>query len=451
MKAVILAAGSGQRVFPLAVNKPKPMFRLLGRPLMEYVVMELAAAEVREAVVVVGHNADQIVSYFGTESHGVEMSYVTQTEARGMADALLAAEELVDGQKFLVVNGDDVFNPGLVQKMLPVAINSDVVFASQPVEETWKFGILSLDGNRVTGIVEKPDEGQEPSNNAVIGVYMLSPDVFDYIRRVPPGDSQYEQAIQLMIEGRKDVRAVTYEDFFGSYKLPWDLLRLNEHFLATQETFIAESAEISEHAVVTGEHVYIGENVTILEHATVKGPCYVGPGAVIGNNALIRTFTSIGAGTVIGYGTEVKNSVIGANCWTHFSYIGDSVIGDGCSLGAGTITANLRFDEDNILVDVLGKGKMDSGTKKLGVIMADNCKTGSNATLTPGVKLGPHSMVGPGVLLYTDLEPNKIALQSKQVLEVRDNPVELDPEIHRELKANLLRYAKRTPSDGGQV
>lgn len=442
MKAVILAAGTGNRVFPLAVNKPKPMFKLLSKPLMEYVIEELAAAEINEAVCVVGHNSEQIIEYFGTQSHGVAMSYVVQEEPKGMADALLTAEKAVNGEKFLVVNGDDVFDPGLVKKMLPVAINSEIVFACQPVEETWKFGILSLDGDRVTGIVEKPDKGKEPSNNAVIGVYMLSPDIFDYIRRVPPGDSQYEQAVQLMIEEGKDVRAVTYDSFFGSYKLPWDLLRLNEYFLSTLNSYISPTAEISPHAVVTGDHVYIGENVRVLEHATVKGPCYIGDGAIIGNNCLVRDCTSIGAHTVVGFGTEVKYSVIGDNCWTHSAYVGDSVIGDNCSLGAGTITANLRFDEQNIFVDVLGKGRMDSGSNKLGAIMADNCKTGSNATLMPGVKIGPHSIVGPGVLLTGDLAPNKIALQDKQVLKIRDNPISLDGRASRQLREKLLRYNK---------
>lgn len=120
--------------------------------------------------------------------------------------------------------------------------------------------------------------------------------------------------------------------------------------------------------------------------------------------------------------------------------MGDSVIGDNCSLGAGTITANLRFDERNIFVDVLGKGKMDSGCNKLGAIMADNCKTGSNATLMPGVKIGPQAIVGPGVLMANDLGPNKIALQRKDSVEIRDNPVAMGPQSSEELREKLLRY-----------
>ncbi|NSW56665.1 MAG: NTP transferase domain-containing protein [Armatimonadetes bacterium] len=442
MKAVILAAGTGKRVFPLAVNKPKPMFKLLGKPLMQYVLEELAAAEVRHAVVVIGHQSEQIVEYFGSSHSGVSIEYVRQDEPKGMADALLSAEARVSDGKFLVCNGDDVFDPGLVKKMLPVAVNADAVFACQPVEETWKFGILSLDtsgdGLRVTGIVEKPDKGKEPSNNAVIGVYMLSPDIFGYIRQCPPGDAQYEQAIQKMIDQGRKVEAVEYCDFFGSYKLPWDLLVLNEYFLTHQPTYIAETAQISEHSVLKGDHIYIGENVRVFEHAVIQGPCYIGNGAVIGNNCLIRACSSIGDGTVIGFGTEVKRSVIGEQCWTHASYVGDSVIGDYCSLGAGTVTANYRFDEENVQVEVVGKGRMDSGTPKLGCIMADNCKTGSNTTLMPGVKIGPNSLVGPGVLLFTDLEPNKIALQDKQVLEIRDNKISLDQVRRSALRRGLL-------------
>jgi bifunctional UDP-N-acetylglucosamine pyrophosphorylase/glucosamine-1-phosphate N-acetyltransferase len=270
---------------------------------------------------------------------------------------------------------------------------------------------------------------------------MLSPDVFDYIRKVPAGDAQYEQAVQLMIEDNKKVRAVTYEGYFGSYKLPWDLLRLNEYFLSTLGHYVSPTAQVSPHAVVEGENVYIGDGARVLEFAVIRGPAYVGPGVMIGNHSLIRTCTSIGAGSVIGYGSEIKNSVVGENCWTHCCYVGDSVIGDNCSLGAGTVTANLRFGEENIMVDVLGKGKMDSGTDKLGVIMADDCKTGCNATLVPGVKLGPHSLVGPGVLLSQDLEPNKIALQSKQVLEIRDNVISLDRERTQQLREKLMRYS----------
>jgi bifunctional UDP-N-acetylglucosamine pyrophosphorylase/glucosamine-1-phosphate N-acetyltransferase len=241
-----------------------------------------------------------------------------------------------------------------------------------------------------------------------------------------------------MIDQGRKVEAVEYCDFFGSYKLPWDLLVLNEYFLTHQPTHIAESAQISEHSVLKGEHIYIGENVRVFEHAVIQGPCYIGNGAVIGNNCLIRACSSIGDGTVIGFGTEVKRSVIGEQCWTHASYVGDSVVGDYCSLGAGTVTANYRFDEENVQVEVVGKGRMDSGTPKLGCIMADNCKTGSNTTLMPGVKIGPNSLVGPGVLLFTDLEPNKIALQDKQVLEIRDNKISMDQVRRSALRRGLL-------------
>jgi bifunctional UDP-N-acetylglucosamine pyrophosphorylase/glucosamine-1-phosphate N-acetyltransferase len=145
---------------------------------------------------------------------------------------------------------------------------------------------------------------------------------------------------------------------------------------------------------------------------------------VIGNNAMIWGGCSFGPGCVIGFGSEIKHSIFGKNVWTHRSYVGDSIVSDNCSFGAGTITANFRFDESEVPVTV-GDQRMSTGTNKFGVIMAEGCRTGSNSVLMPGVKVGPNSIVGPGVTLLEDLEPNKIALPTRASYEVRDNKLDL--------------------------
>ncbi|OIO27316.1 hypothetical protein COX86_02055 [Candidatus Micrarchaeota archaeon CG_4_10_14_0_2_um_filter_60_11] len=441
MKAVVLAGGSGKRVFPLAVNKPKPMFKILEKPLMQRVLESLRGGGIREIVAVIGHNAEQISDYFGNGSKfGVKIEYAYQDKALGMAHALQCAESRLNG-KFAVFNADDIFDASLVKQLVQKSKKAEAVLAAQQVEETWKYGIIALDGDSVTKIVEKPAAGEEPSNNAVVGAYALTEGIFDYCRKRPVGDAQFEEALQAMIDDGRRVKAVGYKGFFGSYKYPWDLFRLNEHFLDSQKARIAKTAKISKRAVVKGKQVFIGENVRVFEGAIIEGPCFIGDGAVIGNNALVRGYASIGAGSVIGYSSEVKHSIIGDNCWTHSSYVGDSIIGDNCSLGAGTVTANYRFDEGKIKVNIHGKGRIETPLDKLGVIMADDCKTGSNSTLLPGVKVGPHSIVGPGVLLSGDLEPNKIVLVKKQTVEVVDNRIQLDPEKAAKLKERLLRYS----------
>jgi bifunctional UDP-N-acetylglucosamine pyrophosphorylase/glucosamine-1-phosphate N-acetyltransferase len=110
---------------------------------------------------------------------------------------------------------------------------------------------------------------------------------------------------------------------------------------------------------------------------------------------------------VVGEFSIVKRSVIMDHTNVpHLNYVADSLIGSNCNLGAGTVTANLRFDERSVKVRIKGK-KVDSGRRKLGVIMGDNCKTGINVSLMPGVKVGPNSVVGPGVVLYEDLAPGR--------------------------------------------
>ena len=97
---------------------------------------------------------------------------------------------------------------------------------------------------------------------------------------------------------------------------------------------------------------------------------------------------------------------------------------DNCSFGAGTITANYRFDEADVPVNVKGE-RMSTGVDKFGVIMAEGCRTGSNSVLMPGVKVGPNSIVGPGVTLLDDLPANKIALPTRANYAVKDNLLDL--------------------------
>jgi bifunctional UDP-N-acetylglucosamine pyrophosphorylase/glucosamine-1-phosphate N-acetyltransferase len=99
-------------------------------------------------------------------------------------------------------------------------------------------------------------------------------------------------------------------------------------------------------------------------------------------------------------------------------YVGDSVIGDNCSFGANTVFANWRFDENNIPVTV--DGSVDSGLDKLGAIVGDNCRTGVNSSLMPGVRVGPNSIVGAHVCLTRDLEPDSMAVLSSDYKTTRN-------------------------------
>ncbi|MDH5769803.1 MAG: sugar phosphate nucleotidyltransferase [Candidatus Bathyarchaeota archaeon] len=442
MQAVVLAGGIGKRVFPLAVNKPKPMFKVLGKPLIQYVIETMKAAGLKDFIIVTGHGSDQIKRYFGDGGNfGVDIRYTYQKEALGTAHALETAKNLVE-DNFFVLNADDIFEGSLIRDMVKLfkKTGAEIVLSCKPVEDTWRWGIIKVENEKVTEIVEKPPKGQEPSNLAVIGAYIMTKRIFDYYERIPVSDHQYEDAIQAFIKDKNVVRAVRYDGFFSAYKYPWDLFTINEYLMDKYigKRMIEDEVSISEKAQIEG-NVWIRRGTRILEGACVRGPGYIGSSSVIGNNSLVWDHSSIGDNCVVGFSSEIKNSLIGDNCWFHTNYIGDSIISGNCSFGAGTITANFRFDEKSVVLKINGR-KIDSGREKLGVIMAEDCKTGVNSCLSPGVRVGPHSIVGPGVCLYSDLEPNKIILIDKKSYVKRENKIAASLTKRRELMRKLMKY-----------
>src|SRR5207245_4970696 len=129
------------------------------------------------------------------------------------------------------------------------------------------------------------------------------------------------------------------------------------------------------------------EGAVVKAGSYLEGPVHVGKRCQIGPNAYLRPYSSLGDDVKLGAGCEIKNSIVMKNTKIpHLSYVGDSIIGEGCSLGAGTIIANLRFDEAEIKSKVRGSW-VDSGRKKLGAIIGDGAKTGINVSTFPGAQI----------------------------------------------------------------
>jgi bifunctional UDP-N-acetylglucosamine pyrophosphorylase/glucosamine-1-phosphate N-acetyltransferase len=237
-----------------------------------------------------------------------------------------------------------------------------------------------------------------------------------------------------MVKGGHKIKVILYSDFWAPIKYPWHIFKVMEYFLDNAQPYISPSARISEKANIEGK-VILSDNVKVLENAVIRGPVYIGANSIIGNNALVRDYSHIGSNSVIGYSTEVKHSYIGDNCWFHSNYIGDSIVDDNCSLGAGTVLANFRLDEGNIQIKV-GDNPVDTGYDKLGAIVGRGCRIGVNASLMPGVRVGPDSSVGPQVCLRDDLGANKMALLESRY-QVEDNETSLDEGKRQELLRRL--------------
>ncbi len=438
IQAVILSGGAGERAFPLSAGKPKPMFEFLGKPLLQYGVENLREAGIEDLIIVTGPDPQGIQDYFGTgERFGAQIRYTRQEKPLGMANGLQTAEHLLE-DRFFMINGNDIFEPYLLSDVMNKAqeTEGDMILVGREMEKPWKFGVFKFEDGKVTAVVEKPARGEEPSNIVVVGVYFFSRVIFDYIARIPLTNYQLETAYQGLID-EGNVQFVPYDGVFESFKYPWDLLTINQYLMDRfiNEPRISDQAHISDKAVLDG-NVVIEEGARVFEHAVIRGPAYVGHNSVIGNNVLMWNYSSIGANSVVGFSSEIKHSLIGRNCWIHMSYIGDSIVSDNCSFGAGTITANFRFDEGEVPVKVKEE-RLSSGTDKLGVIMGEDSKTGCNATLMPGVKVGPHSIVGPGVVLYEDL-PSDSIISGTTPYAVKKNEITLSAEA-KEKKMKTLR------------
>ncbi len=423
MQAVVLAGGAGNRIHPLSLAKPKPMFKLLGKPLLHHVLDILKEAEMDDFILVTGPHEDQIKNYFGDgKKFGFRIQYTNQEKPLGMANAIQATKDLIKG-RFLVINGDDIFDSSLIKMITKEKAN--LVLSCKQVKETWKFGILKLSGNRIEKIVEKPVQGKEPSNLAIVGAYILPPEIFDYYKKIPVSDTQHELAMQKYIDDGNISIAVKYDGFFSAFKYPWDLFTISQYLMdkLIKKQKIDNGAYVSKRAVVEG-NVWISKGARILGNAYIKGPVYIGKDVIIGNNSFVRNYSSIEDKSVIGFSTEISNSIIGEECWFHTNYVGDSVIDDNCAFGSGAVLANFRFDEDTIKVNINGK-EVDSCREKLGAMVANNCKIGVNVTLLPGIKLGPNSIVGPNVCLRDDLEGNRTIFINKESYTIKENKLNI--------------------------
>ncbi|MFB6188307.1 MAG: sugar phosphate nucleotidyltransferase, partial [Halapricum sp.] len=166
MQVVILAAGEGTRMRPLTDSLPKPMLPVADRPLVAHTADAAVDAGADELVFVVGYEADEVRAYFGDTYRGVPVTFAVQQSQDGTADAVRAAREYLDGA-FAVLNGDNLYDPAGIETLL----SSGPALATYRVAEPSNYGVISVDDERVTSIVEKPSE--PPTDRANTGAYVF--------------------------------------------------------------------------------------------------------------------------------------------------------------------------------------------------------------------------------------------------------------------------------------
>ena len=441
MKVVFLCGGIGKRMFP--ITEDKFLLEFLGKTLLQRQLEAAVQASLNDFVVVCNkYNMEQIEK-ISSRASGTKIKLVLQKQPRGIADALQTAASFLGGD-ILIVNPNDIFSSSAYTRLLQEANKKSAAsyVLGYRTQSYFPGGYMVVNPTgELEHIVEKPKPGEEPSQlvNILVHLHADTKRLLDYIEQVKTTrDDVYESALDMMVRDKHKIKVIPYQDFWAPIKYPWHIFDVVKYMLDASQPNISPSASISAKATIEGK-VVIGEGVRVLENAVIRGPAFIGNGSLIGNNVLVRDYSHIGADCVIGYGTEVKSSYIGNGCWVHSSYIGDSIIGKNCSFGAGTVLANFRFDEQNVSVKV-GEASIDTGRDKLGAIIGDDCKTGINASVMPGIRIGPNSVVGSHVCLTKDLGPEKMIL-SEPHYKTQPNPVKLTEAKRKELKEKLEKLA----------
>ncbi len=362
---------------PLTAKRPKVMLPVAGKPFLEQIILRARQAGVDRLVIVVGYGADQVRSHFGDGSRlGVRIDYALQERQLGTGHALLAARALAE-ESFLVLNGDVLAEADDLKRVLQEGAPA---VAAMRVPEPSRYGVFLLEGGSMKLVVEKSPS--PPSDLANAGIYLFHQDIFEALETVKPSERaeiELTDGLNALAELGK-VGVVQLESWMEIGR-PWDILAANEALLPKVEPLV--EGEIEPGATLKGK-VSVGKNTIVRAGSYIVGPVVVGESCDIGPNCYIRPGTCLGNSVRVGNAVEVKNSAImDGTKIGHLSYVGDSVIGEGCNFGAGTICANLRHDKGSIKSFVKG-ARVDSGRRKLGAIMGDDVKTGINTTIYPG-------------------------------------------------------------------
>ena len=392
MKAVILAAGKGERLEPITHTRPKPFVPVLGSTLIEYTI-DLLRKYVSDIYIVIPSELSAEYSAFYNRLKGVKLYY--QGKNSGTAAALASVGNI--SEDFLLVYGDIFFDEDAIRSVLNFTENAIVgVKVNNPTE----YGVILMKNSILEKIIEKPMEPVSDFINS--GIYKFNPDIFTYIDKISissRGEYELTDAVNLMAKNEK-IFVVQYKGSWIDVGRPWQVIDVNKIALDNKEP--KNLGEIDDNVKIIGK-VVIEEGAKVLHGSYIQGPVYIGKDCIIGPNSYLRPYTILTQNNKVGASVEIKESVIMENSKIpHLSYVGDSILGENVNLGAGTLIANLRFDEQNVKINIKGN-KISSGRKKLGTIMGGYVKTGINVSILPGIKIGAYATIYPGSIVNRDV------------------------------------------------
>ncbi|MGI9116852.1 MAG: glucose-1-phosphate thymidylyltransferase [Gaiellales bacterium] len=329
MKGLVLSGGAGTRLRPITHTRAKQLVPVAGKPVLFYGLEAMAAAGITQVGIIIGDTGDEIREAVGDGSQfGVEVTFIPQDAPRGLAHAVLTAEEFIGDSAFCMYLGDNLLRDGVAGFVDEFrAGDADAMILLQHVPNPSEYGVAELDeSGAVTRLVEKPKEPK--SDLALVGVYLFTSAVFDAARTLEPswrGELEITDAIQGMVDAGLRVEPHVVTGWWKDTGQLADMLEANRLVLDALETDIRGEVidtKLEGRVVIqegaTVERCHIRGPVVICSGATVRD-AYIGPYSAISEDAHVERAEMEHAillerSSIVGIETRIEDSLIGADC-----------------------------------------------------------------------------------------------------------------------------------------
>lgn len=344
MKAIIMAGGEGTRLRPLTCDCPKPMMRLMDRPIMDYSLELLARHGVNEAAVTLGYLPERIRDWFGNERHGVQLKYFTERHPLGTAGSVKQASDFLT-ETFFVLSGDGVTDCDLSAALKfhrEKGALATMVLKRMPDPTAYGLVITEADG-RVSRFLEKPVWGEVISDTVNTGIYILEPEI---LPRIPEGAYDFGKQLFPRLAAEHGLYGWITDNYWC------DVGDIAAYLGMCRDALDGRIALDS----LNSDGVVICHGAQVSTEAELHAPCYIGPGARIERGAVVGAHSIVGDGVRVGEFCSLKRSVI----WP--------------------------------------------GAQLMDGVQLRGCIVGRNATLNPCARVYENCALGTGVTIGTDAE-----------------------------------------------
>jgi NDP-sugar pyrophosphorylase family protein len=320
LKAIILAGGVGTRLRPLSCTRPKLLFPILNKPLLDWTLERLAKTGVNGVTLAVKYMAEAFMQRYGESKHGMKISYSIEKKPMRTGGAIKYAEEQIGHEEpFLVLNGDIFTTIDYTALLKKHKENKAVAtIALYRVEDPSRYGTVKLtEENRVTQFIEKAPREKAPSNLINAGIYVLDPKIFNYLPSGRPVSIEHEIFPKLAEQGK--LFGHEFKEIWIDIGKPQDYLKANRVLLDAEP-----------------KNRLLGKGTNLGEGVEFSDPVIVDAGVNVGQNSKLGPYVIIGKDAVLGRNVIIEHSVVfpEATISDHASVRG-AVIGKGATVGRG--------------------------------------------------------------------------------------------------------------------